>query len=243
MNSQTAITAIIAALCASIAFAEDFKTSGGKEYKDAIITHVEADGIVVKSKAGISKIYFAELPPDIQQRFHYDPQTAAAAQASEMAAIQQANQQTSEANQQKALESQLAQLRQEEENLRVEIGEARNAPRLKQPSQPSLAAQAREESLTARGKERQLKRREREYEGAKQAAARNGLNASIVPPPRYGDAAKYHPFNQGGGAAQNVEQGSVTRSDLPALESQLKGVHEQEEQVQRELARKAQAPK
>jgi hypothetical protein len=163
-----------------------------------------------------------------------------------MAAIQQTNQQTSEANQQKTLESQLSQLQQQEENLRVQIGQAKDAPRSRQPSQtrmPSLAAQSREESLTARGKERQLKKREKEYEGAKQAAARNGLNANMVAPPRYGDAAKYHPYNQGGGTAQNAEQGSVSHADLPALQSQLDAVRQQREQIQRELARKAQPSK
>jgi len=55
----------------SPALAEDFKTVSGKIYKDATISHVEADGIVLRTKAGISKVYFAELPKDVQQRFHY----------------------------------------------------------------------------------------------------------------------------------------------------------------------------
>ena len=48
--------------------AEDFKTITGKEYKDATVTRVEADGIVLRSKTGISKVYFAELPKDIQEK-------------------------------------------------------------------------------------------------------------------------------------------------------------------------------
>jgi len=246
MNPRKTIIAILAALSASLAVADDFKTPAGKEYKDATVTHVEPDGIVVRSKSGISKIYFTELPPDVQQRFHYDPKTAAAAQANEMAAIQQANQEVSATDQQKAMESQLSQLQQQEENLQVQIGQAKDAPRSRQPLKmggPSLATQAHEESLTARGKERQLKRREKEYEGAKQAAARNGMNANMVPPPRYGDPAKYHPFNQAGGTAQNTEQGSVSRADLPALQSQLDAVRQQREQIQRELARKTQPSK
>jgi hypothetical protein len=245
MNPRKTIIAVLATLSASLAGADDFKTTSGKEYKDATVTHVEPDGIVVRSKSGISKIYFAELPPEVQQRFHYDPQTAAAAQANEMGAIQQTNQQISGGDQQKNLESQLSQLQQQEENLRVQIEQAKNAPRSKQPSQtgmPSMAAQAREESLTAKGKERQLKKRQKEYEGAKQAAARNGLNANMVAPPRYGDAAKYHPYNQGG-TAQNAEQGSVTRADLPVLKSQLDAVRQQREQIQRELAKKGQPSK
>ena len=71
---------------ASIALADDFKTNDGKEYKDATVSRVEADGLVVKTKGGISKLYFTELPKDVQERFHYDPANAAAAQS---AAIQQ----------------------------------------------------------------------------------------------------------------------------------------------------------
>ena len=59
------------ALSASFGLADDFKTMDGKIYKDATISHVEADGIVIKTKTGISKIYFVELPKDVQERFHY----------------------------------------------------------------------------------------------------------------------------------------------------------------------------
>jgi len=45
--------AIIAALSASIALAEDFKTIKGKEYKNVTVSRVEADGIVVRDKTGI----------------------------------------------------------------------------------------------------------------------------------------------------------------------------------------------
>jgi hypothetical protein len=30
----------------------------------------------LKSKSGITKVYFAELPKDVQERFHYDPEAA-----------------------------------------------------------------------------------------------------------------------------------------------------------------------
>src|SRR5437868_10623157 len=59
-------------------FAEDFKTSDGKEYKDATVSRVEPDGIVLTSSSGISKVYFTELPKDVQERFHYDPAKSAA---------------------------------------------------------------------------------------------------------------------------------------------------------------------
>src|SRR4030095_9175115 len=56
----------------SAAFAEDFKTVNGKEYKDATVTRIEPDGIVVKTNTGVTKIYFTELQKDVQERFHYD---------------------------------------------------------------------------------------------------------------------------------------------------------------------------
>jgi hypothetical protein len=63
---------ILVALCAPPALAEDFKTVNGKEYKDATVSRVEPDGIVLKSKSGITKVYFTELPKDVQERFYYD---------------------------------------------------------------------------------------------------------------------------------------------------------------------------
>jgi hypothetical protein len=64
--------AILAGLSVSmVALAEDFKTIHGKEYKDATIIRVEGDGIMLRTKTGISKLYFIELPKDVQERFHY----------------------------------------------------------------------------------------------------------------------------------------------------------------------------
>ena len=65
--------AILAVLSASLALAEDFKTIQGKVYKDATISRVDADGIVLRTKTGISKVYFIELPEDVQERFHPRP--------------------------------------------------------------------------------------------------------------------------------------------------------------------------
>src|ERR1041385_7204536 len=49
------------------------------------MTRVEPDGIVVKTKSGITKIYFAELPKEVQERFHYEPQKASAYSAEQAA--------------------------------------------------------------------------------------------------------------------------------------------------------------
>jgi len=64
-------TLILAVLFASLALSEDFKTTNGKIYKDATVSRVEADGIELKTKTGISKVYFTELPQDVQERFHW----------------------------------------------------------------------------------------------------------------------------------------------------------------------------
>ena len=61
---------MFASLSASVALADDFKTATDKEYKNATVSRVEADGLVLKTKSGISKIYFSELPEDVQHRFH-----------------------------------------------------------------------------------------------------------------------------------------------------------------------------
>src|SRR5690242_16142218 len=73
MNPQNAIVAILAALSLPLALAD--KTINGKEYKNVTVSRVEADGIVIKTNAGLSKIYFAELPKDVQERFHYGSST------------------------------------------------------------------------------------------------------------------------------------------------------------------------
>jgi thiol-disulfide isomerase/thioredoxin len=65
---------------ASVAVADDFKLIDGKEYKDATVTRIEPDGIVLKTKSGISKLYFVELPKEVQERFHYNAAIASAYQ-------------------------------------------------------------------------------------------------------------------------------------------------------------------
>ena len=80
MKEYATTLAILALLSATLALAEDFKTVRGKLYKDAAIIRVESDGIVLKTKTGISKVYFIELPNDVQERFHPNPAKTAAAQ-------------------------------------------------------------------------------------------------------------------------------------------------------------------
>ena len=135
-------------LCfAPVGFSEDFKTLNGKEYKDATVTGVEPDGIVVKTKSGITKVYFVELPQDVQNRFGYDPQKAtahAAEQASHYAAYQKQQEESQRereeaavknnailAEQQAAtnriqvLQNRYTELQQEENATLLKIGEAK----------------------------------------------------------------------------------------------------------------------
>ena len=77
-------------LCfATVAVADDFKLVNGKEYNNVTVTRVEPDGIFLKTKSGISKVYFIELPENVQERFHYN-----AAIASAYSAQQAVNQST-----------------------------------------------------------------------------------------------------------------------------------------------------
>ncbi len=72
------ILAFLIACFASIAVAEDFKAIDGKEYKNVTVSRVEPDGIVLRTRSGISKLYFVELPKEVQERFHYNAASAAA---------------------------------------------------------------------------------------------------------------------------------------------------------------------
>jgi thiol-disulfide isomerase/thioredoxin len=84
-NRKMKILTFLILCFVSVAFAEDFKAIDGKEYKNVTVSRVEPDGIVLKSKSGISKVYFTELLPEIQQRFHYDAASAAAYSAEQAA--------------------------------------------------------------------------------------------------------------------------------------------------------------
>jgi len=72
------VVAFLILCSATVALADDFKTVQGKEYKNVTVSRVEPDGIVLKSKSGISRVYFVELPKEVQERFHYNPAIASA---------------------------------------------------------------------------------------------------------------------------------------------------------------------
>jgi hypothetical protein len=129
------------------AFAEDFKTVNGKEYKDATVTRVDPDGIVVKTKSGITKVYFIELPKEVQERFHYDSEKAAsysAEQAANYTGYQKQQEETrrqqqdadakskaalaeqqAATNRTQALQTRFGELQKQEDDLLRQIGQAK----------------------------------------------------------------------------------------------------------------------
>ena len=132
---------------AAIALADDFKTNAGKEYKNVTVSRVEPDGIVVTGKSGISKVYFTELPKDVQERFGYDSQKASDYSAQQSRGLEQVRKQEEEASRQKAeasqkakqqraeqereqtalraLQSRYDQLQHQEDDLLLQIGQAK----------------------------------------------------------------------------------------------------------------------
>jgi hypothetical protein len=75
------------------AIAEDFEANNGKEYKNAKVSRVEPDGIVVTFSGGIVKIPFTELSPEIQKKYGYNREAAADFQQQRYQAdVQRANQ-------------------------------------------------------------------------------------------------------------------------------------------------------
>ena len=104
MNSQKTVIAILATLSVSFALAEDFKTINGKEYKNVKVSRVEPDGVVITFSGGIVKIPFAELPPEIQAKYGYNPQAAVDYQKQAYEAGQRRAQELAEAQQRQAEE-------------------------------------------------------------------------------------------------------------------------------------------
>jgi hypothetical protein len=146
---QTKSLTIFLLSFAVAALSEDFKTVNGKEYKDATITRVEPDGIVVKTNSGITKVYFTELPKDVQEHFHYDSEKAAsysAEQAANYTAYQKQQEETrrqqehadaknnaasaeqqATTNRAQALQTRYGELQKQEDDLLRQIGQAKQS--------------------------------------------------------------------------------------------------------------------
>ncbi len=63
---KTTLLTVSIVLMVSLGFSEDFKTLGGKEYKDANVARVEPDGIVLRTKTAFQHIGILSL------EFHVD---------------------------------------------------------------------------------------------------------------------------------------------------------------------------
>jgi hypothetical protein len=181
-------------LVVSLAFSEDFKTLGGKEYKDANVTRVEPDGIVLATKTGVSKVYFTELPKDVQERYGYDSQKAGDYSAQQGAGFEQVRKQQEEAARQKA-----------------DLSQKVNQQRAQQANRRSALA-----ALQANYDE--LQRKE------------DKLLLQI------GEAKKPGPAYWGGTKNKTLRHyPNPQASQLPLLESHLKDVRQQKDQVRKQL--------
>jgi hypothetical protein len=179
---------------ASVAFSDDFKTVSGKEYKNATVSRVEPDGIVLTNKAGISKVYFTELPEDVQERFGYDPQRAADYSSQQSAGFEQVRKQQEEASRQKAEASQKA------DQYRVEQATRQNNIRILQARYEEL--QRQEDDLLV----------------------------------QIGEAKKPGPAYWGGKNNQTLRHyPNPKASQLPLLQSHLKDVRHEKDQVRKQL--------
>ena len=78
VNCKMKVVASLILCLTTVALADDFKLVSGKEYKNVTVSRVEPDGIVLRTNSGISKVYFVELPKDVQERFHYNAAIASA---------------------------------------------------------------------------------------------------------------------------------------------------------------------
>jgi hypothetical protein len=56
--------------------AEDWKTTDGKVYANVTVIKSEADAVTILYRDGGALIPMANLPPDLQKRFKYDPAKA-----------------------------------------------------------------------------------------------------------------------------------------------------------------------
>lgn len=178
----------------SLALADDFKTLTGKEYKDVTVSRVEPDGIVLTGKAGISKVYFTELPKDVQERFGYDPQKAGDYSAQQSAGFEQVRKQHEEASRQKAEASQKA------DQYRVEQATRQNNIRI---------LQARYEELQRQEDDLLLQIGEVKKPGPAYWGGKNNQTLRHYPNPK--------------------------ASQLPLLQSHLKDVRHEKDQVRKQL--------
>jgi hypothetical protein len=176
---------------------ENLRSSHGRVSRGARAASAQNRQRVVELFAGITKIYFTELPKEVQQRFNYNPQQAAAFAEAQATTVQRTNQQIEEANKQREKEKQVAlesSRRATEEaakaqNTTIEPGNKTATGRHvvgvggvngleveMSRKELQLEKAAREEAMSPEDKAWRYARDMKTYEGAKQAAARRGLD-------------------------------------------------------------------
>ena len=178
----------------SVALADDIRTLAGKEYKNATVSRVEPDGIVLTSKAGISKVYFTELPKNVQERFGYNPQKAGDYSAQQSAGLEQVRKQQEETSRQK-----------------VEALQKENQSRAQQASRQNelRTLQSRYEDLQRQEDDLLLRIGEAKQPGPKYWGGKNNKTQLHRPNPQ--------------------------ASQLPLLQSHLKDVRHEKDQVRKQL--------
>ena len=72
MKQINAFALMLLILAPRSLYAEEITTTKGKTYSNIVVQRVEPDGITIKHAAGLGKIYFSELPPEIRQKYGYD---------------------------------------------------------------------------------------------------------------------------------------------------------------------------
>jgi hypothetical protein len=82
---------VLATLSTSAALADDFKTIDGKETRTLRSAAWRRTAWWLRRRAVFPKSILPSSPKDVQDRFHYDPQKAAAAQAAAVQQTQQIN--------------------------------------------------------------------------------------------------------------------------------------------------------
>jgi hypothetical protein len=83
MKSNRTLALLLAAalpvFSATSLWAEDWKTTDGKVYQNVTVIDAQPDAVTILHQDGGALVPLANLPPDIQKRFNYDPVKAKAA--------------------------------------------------------------------------------------------------------------------------------------------------------------------
>jgi hypothetical protein len=143
-DGQTATNAVATKQFSTTNNLTEIKTLDGQTYKAVRVSRVEPDGLVVEfapphGGIGIGKIQFVNLPADVQLRYGYDAQKAAAYQAEQLKglarlgekmradsiAASKAAKKYHDDNQQELARREQARIKEEQEKIRIQQEEKR----------------------------------------------------------------------------------------------------------------------